>query len=653
DAKSAGQKGIASLLQWFDQNNIVIAKNVIDVCEIGKTVKVCALKDVEAGTVVAKIPRSAVLCVGSCGISEDIETAGMEDILAGLALAFLYEKGKGKASKWHGYISHLPQRVHLPVFWGEEEVKRFKGTDLEGRIDELKDQIVEDFDKEVYPFIQANLKSFPMFNAETPREKIAEAFNDCMSVVMARRVEVDDDIGYGLVPFLDLLSHSSTSANVNIYTDEDFKGGEEDDNDEEMPDLVDDSASKKKPEDDTLDLIATTDLMKSQPLLRVVGEEVPTSTLLLQYAICEPNPLITNPSDTVVLDKTALVKVVFDRLQMVEGPNKAEKIVAERLAFWVEEGRKVVETVSVDIVEEYDDMEEDEGGEDDDQEEQEKDDHEEDDKDEEEEPEVDASTSDKPESSGMDLDDGEESNEETDDDEDDDDSEDDSNDDDEDDEDDKESDPLARDPDLCLLSDGNPSSHLRCLLHLLLLPSNAFRRLKSDPAALFTYLRQLVEPLIVGPEEDVDSMDADAFGISPFGWRVVRTGDAGEGHEAPAFMGVKATWNPVQVLTYGVLGEVVRGRDEGYFGEEEGEEAWRSLEEDEEVVIGMEGLDDPKRWALCLRVRERRILERALVRWDNARGSPGHEEEMEEEGDEDEEDEGEGWEDEEVEEEDL
>ena len=52
----------------------------------------------------------------------------------GLTIALAYEISKGDRSPWEGYLSTLPERVNLPVFWSDEELAQLEGTDLMDRV---------------------------------------------------------------------------------------------------------------------------------------------------------------------------------------------------------------------------------------------------------------------------------------------------------------------------------------------------------------------------------------------------------------------------------------------------------------------------------------------------------------------------------------
>jgi SET domain-containing protein 6 len=45
----------------------------------------------------------------------------------------MYERAMGAKSKWHGYLSSLPPREYVPLFWSDDELALLEGTELEGR----------------------------------------------------------------------------------------------------------------------------------------------------------------------------------------------------------------------------------------------------------------------------------------------------------------------------------------------------------------------------------------------------------------------------------------------------------------------------------------------------------------------------------------
>ena len=100
----------------------------VDTPEEGISVK--ALCEINAGDVVAKMPKKACLTIKTSGACEIIENACLGGYL-GLAVAIMYERSLGEESPWAGYLQLLPQQECLPLVWSVEEVDQLLcGTEL-------------------------------------------------------------------------------------------------------------------------------------------------------------------------------------------------------------------------------------------------------------------------------------------------------------------------------------------------------------------------------------------------------------------------------------------------------------------------------------------------------------------------------------------
>ncbi|KAJ3105138.1 hypothetical protein HDU97_008420 [Phlyctochytrium planicorne] len=807
-AKPSGNKSLSTedakrqLLTWFENNGIEYDDALdIEVTEKetgGFQFRVVAREDVEEGTVLIKVPRRMVFCVGRSGVAEEIENFdGSIGMTQGLDIALLNAATvpadpNGDQPNFHPYFSltllHSPPPP-LPVFWDEDESKFLKGTDLETRLETLRDETIEALATSFKPFLEKHRDSFGKqlppfvgpFGGKDGASEIGAFFWAC-GHAMQKRIFVDMQTGYGIVPLFDLLNHSMSLSNaiidtgVNDFDDEDV----EDEGEEDMPELVEEkeeeeeekvngkkgkkSSSKKEEEEEEgndedkaeendfegnpldeipIQVVSTAKIPAGEEVLISFGaggstdfkSTLQTYTLLTEYGTVDPpiaidtadedvegNPtgtntdlkfLLSNANDTVSVGKRRIVRMLESRLAGMYGENKGGVMLEWRLSFWAKFGRNIVKQVIEDLMEEYEDLtdlKDDEDFEDDDDDDDEAEEEEDDIDEEEDEEDEDDEGEEENEVYGdkkkkavylsdlldeMEMEEDDESNIEDDgiegEDEDEEDDEDEEEDDEEDFGEDDEEDLAeinAEEDDFSVGVDGNPTPELRAFLHLCLLPTKAFAKVTSDPPALFRYVRQLIEPLVVGEMEDMDIVDEDDIKVDNFGWRVEpkidpfktsetsKTKDAENADEAEdddllerviaPLRRLKTTKSHVQRLAYDVLMDAIRDRDAAYIGSSMEDKFWNdakrkrdeddegdeedeededdgnedeeeegspfeseTLEEDLELLFSMtdEEVKSPKGQALILRIQERRMLHRAMQRWFNTEPSAADDDE--------------------------
>ncbi|RWW03203.1 hypothetical protein GW17_00033653 [Ensete ventricosum] len=98
--------------------------------ESGGGISVRAVCDLTEGDLVATIPKSACLTIRTSGARDMIESAGLAGYL-GLVVALMFERSRGPASPWQGYLQLLPERECVPLVWSLQEVDTFlSGTEL-------------------------------------------------------------------------------------------------------------------------------------------------------------------------------------------------------------------------------------------------------------------------------------------------------------------------------------------------------------------------------------------------------------------------------------------------------------------------------------------------------------------------------------------
>jgi hypothetical protein len=86
----------AAKIEWED--SVVRFGSGADACP-GDAFGVWAAADIKSGDTLCTIPKTALLSIRNEGITDILETERFNGGL-GLALAVMYEQGKGKSSKW-------------------------------------------------------------------------------------------------------------------------------------------------------------------------------------------------------------------------------------------------------------------------------------------------------------------------------------------------------------------------------------------------------------------------------------------------------------------------------------------------------------------------------------------------------------------------
>ncbi|GLC60363.1 hypothetical protein PLESTB_001604200 [Pleodorina starrii] len=170
---------------------------------------VYAVTDVPEGRVLATIPRHAVLSAPNSGLS-DILAA--EKLGGGLALvaAVMYEAARGLQSKWYGYLSSLPPREYLPVYWSEEQLQQLEGTDIADRARTDREAMAADFESELAPL----LSRYPARLGPLAGGWSLEAFMRAASWVASRAFYVDEHHGDALVPLADVFNHKAARVDL-------------------------------------------------------------------------------------------------------------------------------------------------------------------------------------------------------------------------------------------------------------------------------------------------------------------------------------------------------------------------------------------------------------------------------------------------------
>ncbi|KAJ3164540.1 hypothetical protein HDU88_005186 [Geranomyces variabilis] len=385
------EERLAALEAWFRDANIEYDREAVAVHSTAAGVySVRALVRLDEDQALARIPKDSVLSTKNCGISDLLETAGLDGV-TGLAVAVMYERSLGPQSPWAGYLQAIPEYENLPILWSDDDVALLAGTDVEEQTARHRKSLYEDYDTRVVPALKAEGL---LGTAGADRFFSRTAFLHAASLVSSRAFGVDAYHGDAMVPFADLFNHQTPSRtgeggeHVHMVNDpevcphcgangpcgcdddsdseDDIEEVEEFDEDaeeveEEMADAGSDASGDDAdppelydPADWTIDdpdfdphnpeNFPETDVQDFLEMIVVrncpAGEEVfntygahGNDYLLSQYGFCEPR----NAYDTLGVDTDAVVAAASARVG-------AEKV-QERVEFWKAIGREIVESV--------------------------------------------------------------------------------------------------------------------------------------------------------------------------------------------------------------------------------------------------------------------------------------------------------------------
>ncbi|KDQ13749.1 hypothetical protein BOTBODRAFT_145937 [Botryobasidium botryosum FD-172 SS1] len=227
---------IDALLRWCAQTGLWIdprlelrsvASDDIELASepdqsLSSSLAVFAREVIDTRTVVARIPKSAVLSIRTSALSEFLTTDDYShpDVNIPLSLALLGEIALGESSQWWGYIQSLPRDVvPIALLWlsdggedGAEARKWVQGTQvaalLEGQYSDTLSSLRDYFDVCVRPLIQNELKV----------DVTLAQFHYAYSLVSSRAFHVDAYHTIALVPIADAFNHVEEH-NVHLESD--------------------------------------------------------------------------------------------------------------------------------------------------------------------------------------------------------------------------------------------------------------------------------------------------------------------------------------------------------------------------------------------------------------------------------------------------
>jgi SET domain-containing protein 6 len=185
---------MGSLEQWCDLGAVALTASVA-----GGT-GVIAKRDLAVGEIISKVPKSVLLSVRNTDIAEVLDKAGLRDQL-GVAVALMHERSKGASSKWSGYISNLPERENVPIFWDDAALAELVGTEIQDSTTQDREGYQRDYETIVLPFTKAHPALFPGNSGSY------SMFCSAVSVVASRAFWIDKWHGEALVPVGDMYNH--------------------------------------------------------------------------------------------------------------------------------------------------------------------------------------------------------------------------------------------------------------------------------------------------------------------------------------------------------------------------------------------------------------------------------------------------------------
>ncbi|PCH39517.1 SET domain-containing protein [Wolfiporia cocos MD-104 SS10] len=217
---------LSQLLMWCSKNGISIDPDIHFVDDPHTGIAVFSNRPIASCTTLATIPKSALLSVRSCSVSEHIPFVpyGHGAHLA-LSFALHAELARGEHSKWFGYLQSLPQRpVPIAIFWGIADALLAGEDAREARMwitgtsvdEELVDENGNDYLDEARKYYQDVVQ--PVL-ARLRISSTLGSFLHAYSLVSSRAFLVDAYHGLSMVPIADAFNHASDN---HVHLESDF-----------------------------------------------------------------------------------------------------------------------------------------------------------------------------------------------------------------------------------------------------------------------------------------------------------------------------------------------------------------------------------------------------------------------------------------------
>jgi hypothetical protein len=270
--------------------------------------------------------------------------------ILGLSLAVMYEQSIGEKSPWYKYFLCIPQFEYVPLFWTAEELATLRGTDVSKALDEDRQLLVDDYNEHIFPIL--NSAKYPLLNSDFMS---LERWMHVASIVSSRAFQVDDWHGECLVPLADFFNHKTDSEHVHFESFSDVcpECGSSndcacfaDDFDENDPPQLEEEEEMVKEadeesEDNILEMVVVKDCKSGEEVFNTYGPHSNASLLRL-YGFVDSN----NKYSSIRITREEILKEI-EIISM--------KSLNDRIAFWDEAGKNMVE--DIDMIANSDDEE--------------------------------------------------------------------------------------------------------------------------------------------------------------------------------------------------------------------------------------------------------------------------------------------------------
>ena len=188
---------------------------------------VIASRSIDEGTMLLTLPKQAVLSVLTASNSKALGAllaAGLPESAA-LILAIAHERGRGRSSRWSGYLASLPSAEPLPFMWSAAELRLLAGTGLDVAARARRAELVRDY-ADLCAWVEAN----PGAGVALPT---LAAYLGAASLASSRAFYVDDEHGEALVPGADAFNHKAALVPEGCEVEGHLEAGEEGEEGEE------------------------------------------------------------------------------------------------------------------------------------------------------------------------------------------------------------------------------------------------------------------------------------------------------------------------------------------------------------------------------------------------------------------------------------
>lgn len=166
-------------------------------------------RDMLRNEVVMEIPKKLWIDTDTVASSEIGSVALGLTPWVSIALFLLREKAMGADSSWRPYLDILPEETDSPIFWSEEELSQIQGTQLLSTTIGVKEYVQSEFTKVEDEVILPNKHLFP-------KTITAADFLWAFGMLRSRAFSRLRGDKISLIPFADLINHSSTITSEDI-----------------------------------------------------------------------------------------------------------------------------------------------------------------------------------------------------------------------------------------------------------------------------------------------------------------------------------------------------------------------------------------------------------------------------------------------------